>query len=170
LLHSIGDLERISDHAVHIANAAKEIQKKELAFSEHAMEELEVISGAVREIVALTMHAVKEGNPRLAEDVEPLEEVIDDIGDEMKKRHIERLREGRCTIELGFILSDLMISYKRIADHCSNISVCLIQAENNEFGRHDYLNSLEDNRKFREKFKKYSSEFVLPKRAGETLS
>jgi phosphate:Na+ symporter len=169
LLHSIEDLERISDHAVHIADAAREIKKKDLAFSENAMAELEVISGAVREIVALTMSAVKEEKTYLAEAVEPLEEVIDDIGDEMKKRHIARLREGRCTMELGFVLSDLMISYKRIADHCSNISVCLIQAENNEFGRHDYLNSLEGNRKFREKFEMYSGQFALPESIGETV-
>jgi phosphate:Na+ symporter len=169
LLHSIEDLERISDHAVHIADAAREINRKELAFSENATAELAVISGAVREIVALTMSAVKEEKPYLAESVEPLEEVIDDIGDEMKKRHITRLREGRCTMELGFVLSDLMISYKRIADHCSNISVCLIQAENNEFGRHDYLNSLEGNRKFREKFEMYSGRFALPESIGETV-
>ena len=102
--------------------------------------------------------------------VEPLEEVIDDLGDEMKKRHIDRLREGRCTIELGFILSDLTTSYKRIADHCSNIAVCLIQADNDEYERHSYLNSLkeEDNQQFREQFEEYGKEYALPARIKGT--
>ena len=142
LLHSIGDIERISDHAVIIANAAKEIYDKNLSFSEAAVEELEVFSAAVRKVVEIAMEAMKDEDLAMAGKVEPLEEVIDDLGDEMKKRHIDRLREGRCTIELGFILSDLTTSYKRIADHCSNIAVCLIQADNDEYERHSYLNSL----------------------------
>ena len=117
LLHSIGDIERISDHAVIIANAAKEIYDKNLSFSEAAVEELEVFSAAVRKVVEIAMEAMKDEDLAMAGKVEPLEEVIDDLGDEMKKRHIDRLREGRCTIELGFILSDLTTSYKRIADH-----------------------------------------------------
>ena len=107
LLHSIGDIERISDHAVIIANAAKEIYDKNLSFSEAAVEELEVFSAAVRKVVEIAMEAMKDEDLAMAGKVEPLEEVIDDLGDEMKKRHIDRLREGRCTIELGFILSDL---------------------------------------------------------------
>ena len=170
LLHSIGDMERISDHAVNIVNAAKEIFDKNLSFSEAAMGELEVFSGAVKEIVRITMEAMKNEDVELAEKVEPLEEVIDDLSDEIKKRHIARLREGRCTIELGFILSDLMTSYKRIADHCSNIAVCLIQAENDEYGRHAYLDSLkeEDDRYFREKFREYSEKYALPARVKGT--
>ena len=157
LLHSIGDIERISDHAVIIANAAKEIYDKNLSFSEAAVEELEVFSAAVRKVVEIAMEAMKDEDLAMAGKVEPLEEVIDDLGDEMKKRHIDRLREGRCTIELGFILSDLTTSYKRIADHCSNIAVCLIQADNDEYERHSYLNSLkeEDNQQFREQFEEY---------------
>ena len=164
LLHSIGDIERISDHAVNIANAAKEVYDKKLAFSEAAAAELEVFAGAVKEVVRITMEAMKSEDIALARRVEPLEEAIDDIGDEMKKRHIDRLREGRCTIELGFILSDLITSYKRIADHCSNIAVCLIQADNDEYGRHAYLDSLktEDDKFFREMYHKYKSQYVLP--------
>ena len=102
--------------------------------------------------------------------MEPLEEVIDDLGDEMKQRHIDRLREGRCTIELGFILSDLTTSYKRIADHCYNIAVCLIQAEKDVYGRHEYLNSLkeEDNIHFMERFQEYKEQYMLPERVKGT--
>lgn len=170
LLHSIGDIERISDHAVMIAHAAKEIYEKKLTFSQAAVQELAVFSAAVKEVVKKTMEAIEKGDANTAYGVEPLEEVIDDIGDEMKKRHIDRLREGRCTIELGFILSDLMTSYKRIADHCSNIAVCMIQAGNDEFGRHAYLNSLkeEGNRQFQNYFQKYSEKYALPERIKGT--
>ena len=170
LLHSIGDIERISDHAVIIANAAKEIYDKNLSFSEAAVEELEVFSAAVRKVVEIAMEAMKDEDLAMAGKVEPLEEVIDDLGDEMKKRHIDRLREGRCTIELGFILSDLTTSYKRIADHCSNIAVCLIQADNDEYERHSYLNSLKEeyNQQFREQFEEYGKEYALPARIKGT--
>lgn len=167
LLHSIGDIERISDHAVGIASAAREIHDKGLAFSEAAASELAVFSKAVKEVVRISMEAMKDENLELARMVEPLEEVIDDIGDEVKNRHIERLRTGRCTIEMGFILSDLTTSYKRIADHCSNMAVCLIQADRNVFGRHEYLNSLkeDDNFQFREKFREYKARYALPEAA-----
>ena len=170
LLHSIGDMERISDHAVNIVNAAKEIFDKNLAFSQAAVMELDVFSAAVKEVVRISMEAMKTENYEMARLVEPLEEVIDDIGDEMKKRHIDRLREGRCTIELGFILSDLTTSYKRIADHCSNIAVCLIQSENDVYGRHEYLSSLkeEDNLYFREKFQEFREKYSLPARVKGT--
>ena len=170
LLHSIGDIERITDHAVKIADAAREIFEKKLTFSQAAVEELAVFSEAVKEVVNKTMEAMEKEDAHTAYGVEPLEEVIDDIGDEMKKRHIDRLREGRCTIELGFILSDLMISYKRIADHCSNIAVCLIQARNDEFGRHAYLNSLKENgnRQFQSYFQNYSEKYALPERIKGT--
>ncbi|MDO4322688.1 MAG: Na/Pi cotransporter family protein [Lachnospiraceae bacterium] len=170
LLHSIGDIERISDHAVSIARAAQEIYNKNLAFSEAAVCELEVFSAAVKEVVRISMEAVKTENLIMAQRVEPLEEVIDDIGDEIKQRHIDRLREGRCTIELGFILSDLTTSYKRIADHCSNIAVCLIQADKDVFGRHEYLNSLkeEDDQYFRKKFREYKAQYALPERVKGT--
>lgn len=168
MLHSIGDIERISDHAIAIGNAAKEIFDKNLAFSEAAVSELKVFSAAVQEIVRLTMEAMKTEDIALAQSVEPLEELIDDIGDTMKQRHIDRLREGRCTIELGFILSDLTTSYKRIADHCSNIAVCLIQADNNEYGRHEYLHSLDNDQYFRDKFHEYKKRFALPERVKGT--
>ena len=163
LLHSIGDMERISDHAVGIAKAAEEIYDKNLAFSQAAVKELQVISAAVKEIVAITMEAVYTENLDKAREVEPLEEVIDDLSDAMKQRHIERLREGRCTIELGFILSDLTTSYERIADHCSNIAVCLVQADKDEYGRHAYLKSLktEDRKHFVEQYRAYSQKYTL---------
>ena len=132
------------------------------------MGELKVFSAAVKEVVRLTMEAMKTENVALARLVEPLEEVIDDIGDAMKQRHVDRLREGRCTIELGFILSDLTTSYKRIADHCSNIAVCLIQADNNEYGRHEYLTSLDNDKFFRDKYHEYKKTFALPERVKGT--
>lgn len=170
LLHSIGDIERISDHAVNIVKAAKEIYDKNLAFSEAAEAELRVFFAAVTEVVRVAMEAVCTDDLALAKQVEPLEEVIDDLSDEIKKRHIDRLCEGRCTIELGFILSDLTTSCKRVADHCSNIAVCLIQADHDEFGRHAYLDSLKeaDNNEFREKFHAYRKQYALPERVKGT--
>ncbi len=166
LLHSIGDIERISDHAVLIAQAAQEIHEKHLSFSDAAVRELAVISSAVREVVRTISEAVRGEDLHAAAQVEPLEEVIDDVSDEMKKRHIERLRIGKCTIELGFILSDLTTSYERIADHCSNIAVCMIQAENDAYGRHAYLSSIkEDSSEFRRRFEEYSERYVLPSEA-----
>jgi phosphate:Na+ symporter len=165
LLHSIGDLERISDHAVNIAMAAGEIYEKKLSFSETAIWELKVLFRAVQKIVHLTMEAVRHENLQIAQEVEPLEEVIDEIADEMKHRHIRRLREGRCSMELGFILLDLLTSCKRIADHCSNISVCLIQADHDEFGRHSYLHTLkEENDQYREMLDRFAKQFTLPVR------
>ena len=170
LLHCIGDIERISDHAVGIANAASEIYNRNLSFSEAAVNELSVFSRAVREVVRISMKAVETEDAELAKQVEPLEEVIDEIGDEMRRRHVDRLREGRCTIELGFILSDLTTSYKRVADHCSNIAVCLIQSVNDEYGRHEYLRTLksEDGTYFRTKYEEYEREYGLPKRIKGT--
>ena len=170
LLHSIGDMERISDHAVSIAKAAEEIYEKNLAFSQAAVRELQVFSAAIKEIVELTMEAVHTENLEKAQQVEPLEEVIDDLSASMKQRHIERLREGRCTIELGFILSDLTTSYQRIADHCSNIAVCLVQADKDEYGRHAYLKSLktEDRMHFAQQYQAYSEKYALPERIKGT--
>ena len=168
LLHSIGDIERISDHAVSVVNAAKEIYDKNLSFSEAAVSELEIFSAAVKEVVRITMEAMMTESVSLARLVDPLEEVIDDLGAEMKSRHIARLKEGRCTIELGFILSDLTTSYKRIADHCSNIAVCLIQADHDEFGRHAYLDAVSDDTFFREKYQEFKQTYAMPERIKGT--
>lgn len=163
LLHCIGDFERISDHARNIKENAEEMHKKGLAFSETAKKELEVFHRALTDIVERAIEAFETQNVELAKKVEPIEAVIDTLNDELKKRHIERLRRGVCTIELGFVLSDLTTNYERVADHCSNIAVCLIEAVYNGFETHEYLEKLrEEGGAFDEMFEKYEARYELP--------
>lgn len=164
LLHCIGDFERISDHAINISEAAKEMNDKNMAFSEDAIKEIAVFTGAIREIVETAVTVFVEDNVETASLVEPLEEVVDNLNIEMKSRHITRLREGKCTIEMGFILSDLTTNYERVADHCSNIAVCLIQIHENGFDMHEYLDTLDkgENTVFREKYLSYKAKYMLP--------
>ncbi len=142
LLHCIGDFERISDHSMNIAEVAQEMHRKGLAFSEGAAAELEVYERAIRDILGLTTEIFLKSDADRAKLVEPLEEVIDDLNVELKTRHIRRLRAGVCTIELGFILSDLTTNFERIADHCSNIAVCLIQIARDGMEVHEYLEAV----------------------------
>ncbi len=142
LLHAIGDLERLSDHAVNLVEVAAEIADKKLTFSAEANEEMTVLRRAVSDILELTIHAFEENDITLAAQVEPLEQVIDGLIGEIRGRHIQRLQSGSCTIELGFVLSDLLNNYERISDHCSNIAVNLIEMEHNSFRTHKYLNNL----------------------------
>ena len=142
LLHDIGDFERISDHALNIQEAARELERKGLRFSKEALAELGVFTDAVEEIVDISFRVFQEGNMVLAKKVEPLEEVIDLLNAEMKKRHIKRLRKGECTIEMGFILADITTDLERVADHCSNIAVSLLEIGEDELGTHEYLDSL----------------------------
>ena len=139
LLHSISDFERISDHAVNLLDSAREMHDKQLSFSPRAAQELHVFADAVRDIVSRAMQSFLEGSPTLAKTVEPLEECIDAINVSMKSRHIERLTSGQCTIELGFILSDISTNFERVADHCSNIAIYQIQVRNDEYDTHEYL-------------------------------
>lgn len=164
LLHCIGDFERISDHAVNILEAAREMEEKDLHFSPKAKEELSVYTSALMEIVNTAFNAFTAENLEYAKAVEPLEEVIDELRNQLKKRHIKRLQKGKCTIELGFILQDLITNYERIADHCSNIAVCLIQIADNSFDMHEYLNELKktEDRDFADKYKFYRSKYLLP--------
>lgn len=164
LLHCIGDFERISDHAVNILEAAREMEEKDLHFSPKAKEELSVYTSALMEIVNTAFNAFTAENLEYAKAVEPLEEVIDELRNQLKKRHIKRLQKGKCTIELGFILQDLITNYERIADHCSNIAVCLIQIADNSFDMHEYLNELKktEDRDFADKYKFYHSKYLLP--------
>lgn len=165
LLHLIGDFERISDHAVNIMEAAKEMHTKGLTFSDMAKEELKVFSRALKDIINITMQVFEDEDKELAVAVEPLEEVIDYLNEKLKKRHIERLREGICTIELGFIFSDIKANYERVADHCSNIAICMIQLNSEEeFDAHEYLEKLkrEENTEFREKYNSYKNQYRLP--------
>jgi len=139
LLHSISDLERIGDHAVNIEKTAREIHEKKVAFSEQAKEEIVTISGAVREILELATESFIKEDVAVAKMVEPLEQVVDLLRSKLKRRHIHRLQEGSCTIEMGFIFLDLLTNFERVADHCSNIAVCIIEMEHGTLDTHEYL-------------------------------
>lgn len=164
LLHCINDFERISDHAVNILESAKELYEKKIGFTDKAKKELDVLISALTEVLETTVLAFCNNNIRLAETVEPLEQVIDKLTDKIKARHIKRLRNGECTIEMGFILTDLMTSCERVSDHCSNVAVCVIQINLDRFGTHEYLNELkaEDAGKFKERYISYREKYVLP--------
>ena len=159
LFHCMGDFERISDHALNLAETAMEMQAKEETFSEKAKGE------AVKEIMDLSVEAYKSGSMALAERVEPLEEVIDDLNVKIKNHHVKRLRKGKCTIELGLSLSDILTNYERVADHCSNIAVCLIQVEEDGFETHEYLNEVKqkDNKDFQNLYQMYYNKYQIGK-------
>lgn len=164
LLHCIGDFERISDHAINIVESAKEMNAKELSFSKKAQEELEIFTGAVKDIVNTSILVFQEEDLKLARRVEPLEEVIDHLNVEMKKRHIKRLRKGKCTIEMGFILSDISTNYERVSDHCSNIALCLLQLNEDNFDTHIYQENISasDNAEFTQEYKRLREHYQLP--------
>lgn len=145
-LHTISDFERISDHAMNIAKAAKEINDKQMTFSKEAQHELMVVGSAVLEIVRLTVETFVSNDLSMAERVEPLEVLIDGLCDEIKLHHIERLQRGVCTIELGFVLNDLITNYERMGDHCSNVAVAMIELESEQFDTHEYINNLHEKR------------------------
>lgn len=165
MLHSIGDFERIGDHAVNIIEAAKEIHEKKLTFSSYAYEELSVMTKAVREILRKTIHSFQTEDLELAKQIEPLEEVIDLLRNELKIRHMKRLQTGECTIESGFVLSDILTNYERVSDHCSNLAVSLLQISENSFETHEYLNELKHTKEeeFRNYFEFNREKYVLPK-------
>ncbi|MBE5868556.1 MAG: Na/Pi cotransporter family protein [Lachnospiraceae bacterium] len=164
LLHSIGDFERISDHALNIKEAADEMHDKELEFSDKATEELQVFSSAVKEIMNLSFQVFEKEDTQMAMFVEPLEEVIDQLNVDVKKRHIKRLRKGKCTIELGFILSDITTNFERVSDHCSNLAVSLLQKGVDEFEAHEFMGALkrEDNVEFQGRVMTYRKKYRLP--------
>ena len=142
LLHIIGDFERISDHAVNLVESAEEIRNKGLSFSVHAKQELAVLTAAVGEVMDLALDAFLQNNPALAAKVEPLEQVVDTLKEQLRNRHILRLQKGECTIELGFVWSDLLTSLERVADHCSNIAGCVIEMSHDSLDVHEYLDNV----------------------------
>lgn len=164
LLHCIGDFERISDHAINIMESAKEMYEKELAFSKKAQEELVIFTGAIKDIVNTSILVFQEEDLKLAGMVEPLEEVIDYLNSEVKKRHIKRLRKGKCTIEMGFILSDITTNYERVSDHCSNVALCLLQLNEENFETHEFQYNLtnKDNAEFMAEVKRLREHYALP--------
>ena len=142
LLHIIGDFERISDHAVNLVESAEEIHNKGLSFSVHAKQELAVLTAAVGEVMDLALDAFLQNDPALAAKVEPLEQVVDTLKEQLRNRHILRLQKGECTIELGFVWSDLLTSLERVADHCSNIAGCVIEMSHDSLDVHEYLDNV----------------------------
>lgn len=164
MLHCIGDFERISDYACNLCDSARELQQKNMQFSPKAETELDILSSAVREAVDISFDAFKSNNKNEADKVEPLEELIDTLAVELKARHIRRLREGKCTIELGFAHSDILNNLERVADHCSNIAVDVIQSDQLEFDVHEYLDRIKnkDNQQFARDYKTYKEKYRLP--------
>ena len=139
LLHCISDFERISDHAINITEAVDKLQKQGLEFTSQGKHELDSLGIAIRDILTMTQNAFSTGNTTTAADVEPLEEVIDDLVMEMKQRHIVRLRSGNCSMEAGLLLEDILTNYERVSDHCSNIAAALIEIQADELDMHRYI-------------------------------
>ena len=162
-LHTLTDFERISDHALNIAQNAQEMNEKKISFSEDAKRELGVISRAATDIVRLATKAFIDNDIEKARMVEPLEEVIDQLCDEIKANHIERLQSGRCTIQQGFILNDLLTWLERVGDHCSNVAVAMLELEVNAFGTHEYLDTLKkaQSQDFIEAVNEYKAQYTI---------
>ncbi len=163
LLHVIGDLERLSDHGVNILESAEEIYEKKLNFSGECENELRQIIAAVREILSLSYSAFTESDLEKAMLVEPLEQVIDDLKDELKARHISRLQKGECTIELGYVLSDLLRNLERVSDHCSNIAGLVLEMnQKHDLSIHQYLKNVKKGENdYQEKYKNYSVKYKI---------
>ena len=164
LLHTIGDFERVSDHAVNLIKTAEEIRDKSIQFSEEALGDLGVLEAAVQDIVNRTVDAFQKGDVYAAGKIEPLEQVVDGLVREVKTRHIARLQAGVCTIEYGFVLDDLLTNYERIADHCSNIAVAMIEVAADKFDTHEYLASVKHGGsvKFEQRYEKYRGRYTFP--------
>ena len=143
ILHCIGDFERISDHAYNIMESAEQFHNMKKKFSDKAKKELRVYETAVKDIVDITFDAYDRSDIIKASRVEPLEEVIDELNKTVKKNHMKRLRKGKCTIELGLVLSDLAMNYERVADHCSNIAVYMMQLEDTQLEEHSFTEQLD---------------------------
>ena len=162
LLRLIGDIERIADHSVNILESAEELREKELQFSPKAKDELTVLVSATHEILDLTMSAIATGDLAVAAKVEPLEEVIDDLKEELRTRHSVRLSQGNCSIETGFVWSDLLTNLERVSDHCSNIAGCIIDTANHNLNLHESTRAAhEDGTFFREQFNLYKEQYKL---------
>ena len=163
LLKTIGDFERISDHAVNVLESAEELRTKGLTFSKTAQRELDVLSKAVRDILALALRAFREKDMDAAGQVEPLEQVIDDLKEQMRTRHILRLQQGQCSIETGFVWCDLLTDLERTSDHCSNIAGCVIDAAQHDLNLHETLRSVRhSDGTYRQRFDACAEVYRLP--------
>lgn len=168
LLHCTSDLERISDHAVNILNSIMEMREKKQEFSKKAMKELEVLIRAVGTIVEMTVEVFVTKDTEGARKVEPLEEVIDGLNVALRQNHIRRLRNGKCTIELGILLEDLITDFERVSDHCSNIAVCMIQVREDGFETHEYIDAnMKQTQWFAEEVSKWKETYHIPVKKEE---
>lgn len=172
LLYTIGDFERIADHAVAIGAAGQEIKEKPVLFSEQAKEELAVLERAVSDVLERTVSAFLEDNLHRAAEVESQEQVVDALVREIKSRHIDRLRQGTCTVEYGFVLDDLLTAYERIADHCSSVAVEMLQVAAGKLERHEYLGALKagelrESAQFNRRFQEFRERYAFPEEMPE---
>ena len=162
LLKAIGDFERISDHAVNVLESAEELRDKELSFSDAARRELSVLAAAVDHILTMSLDAFRDKSVPLARQVEPLEEVIDGLKEQLRTRHILRMQQGQCSIEAGFVLSDLLTDLERTSDHCSNIAGCVIDAAHHDLNLHATLDAApQRDPDFPARYKTFAEEYKL---------
>ncbi len=163
LLHTIGDFERIGDHACNIHDAAEEIHSKNLQMSETAWGEMAVLESVIQDILDKTLYVFKNNDLEQAMKVEPLEQVVDDLVRSMRDRHIYRLQQGTCSVNAGFVLQDLLVNYERIADHCSNVAAAMVEMAGNKYSVHQYVDHLRNSDdKFDKRYEKYGRRYVLP--------
>ena len=162
LLHAIGDFERIGDHALNLQESARELREKDIHFSDSAREELQVLLSALEDILTKAFDCFAANDPVAAREVEPLEETIDQLIEEIRMRHIHRLQTGECTIQLGFVLSDLLTNFERVSDHCSNIAVCVIESGEDSLDRHAYIQGLKTDRAFTDGLDRDLAKYRLP--------
>ena len=162
LLKAIGDFERISDHGLNLSDSADEMNRKNLKFTEGAQKELAVLINAVKEIMQTSMTAFVSNDLELAEKVEPLEQVIDELKENMRKRHIIRLQQGECSIETGFVWSDLLTGFERVSDHCSNIAGAVIDLHHHNMNSHEALRRMKENSiQFQALYEAYSEKYEI---------
>ena len=161
--HVIGDFERLGDHAINLLDAAREKNLKGQQFSADAQAQMAVLKAAVCEILDITCRAYQENNLMLAAQVEPLEQVIDNLIRKARSAHLSRLNNGQCTIEIGFVLADVLGNYERVSDHCSNIAVAIIEAESDRYDSHDYLEAIKtgEDKAFQQQYKQYSEKYAF---------
>ena len=162
LLHAIGDFERIGDHALNLQESAQELHEKGLHCSDRASEELQVLLTALEEILGKALDCFHADSVDAAVEVEPLEETIDRLIEEIRMRHIHRLQAGVCTIQLGFVFNDLLTNLERVSDHCSNIAVSIIEEQGDRVDRHSYINDLKDESSFNALVKENIRKYRLP--------
>ena len=162
LLHAIGDFERIGDHVLNLQESAKELRDKQLRFSPTAQKEVEVLTRLLRDLTTAALDCFRKDDPVAAQLVEPLEETMDCLTEEVRNRHIHRLQNGQCTIQLGFVLNDLLNNFERIGDHCSNIAVSVIEEQDSQMASHAYLHDMKKNGEFAARLQNNLSRYALP--------